>query len=308
MEAPVLDLANVQKTYKGKVEALRGISLRVAEGSIFGLLGPNGAGKSTLVKILTTIIHPTRCEGTMLGHRVGHKETLRQVGYLPEHARFPAYLNGEQVLQYAAGLAGVRLDRRRLDDLLDLVGMKETSKRTLKTYSKGMVQRIGFAQALVNDPKLVFLDEPTDGIDPAGRRVMRELMLKLREEGRTVFVNSHLLGELEVVCDSLAILKDGAVVRQGALHDLTAGTRRFEVVTAGPVGEELAARFRKDGLTVEESRVEIPGGDPDPVQPVLDALRADGSIITEVRQARQSLEDLFLESISEGEQKGRESS
>lgn len=308
MEAPVLDLANVQKTYKGKVDALRGISLRVAEGSIFGLLGPNGAGKSTLVKILTTIIHPTRCEGTMLGERVGHKATLRQIGYLPEHARFPAYLNGEQVLRYAAGLAGVRLDRQRLDDLLRLVGMKESSKRMLKTYSKGMVQRVGFAQALVNDPKLVFLDEPTDGIDPEGRRVIRELMLKLRGEGRTVFVNSHLLGELEVVCDSLAILKDGAVVRQGALHDLTAGTRRFEIVTAGPIGEEVAARLRKDGLTVEESRVEIPGGDPGPVQPVLDALRTGGSIITEVRQARQSLEDLFLESISEGGEKGRESS
>ena len=305
MGAPILDLADVRKTYKGRVEALRGISLQVFEGSIFGLLGPNGAGKSTLVKILTTIIHPTKCEGSMLGQAVGHKATLREVGYLPEHARFPAYLNGAQVLQYAAGLAGVRLSRQRQDDLLALVGMKGASERILRTYSKGMVQRIGFAQALVNDPKLVFLDEPTDGIDPEGRRVMRELMLKLREEGRTVFVNSHLLAELEVVCDSLAILKDGAVVRQGSLKDLTAGTSRFEILTRDPIGEEVAVRFRKDGLTVEGGRVEIPGGDPGPMQAVLDALRADQSIITEVRQARQSLEDLFMESIAGGEEKER---
>jgi ABC-2 type transport system ATP-binding protein len=309
MAATVLDLRNVQKIYKGRVEALRGISLQVAEGSIFGLLGPNGAGKSTLVKILTTIIHPTRCEGTMLGYPVGHKPTLRQVGYLPEHARFPAYLTGRQVIQYAAGLAGVRVNRERLRNLLKLVGMEGASERTLKTYSKGMVQRIGFAQALVNDPQLVFLDEPTDGVDPEGRRVMRELLLKLRSEGRTVFVNSHLLGELETVCDSIAILKEGSVVRQGALAELTGGSCRFEIITAGPIGEEVAERFRTKGLVVEERRVEVSGGDAEPVQPVLDALRSGGSVITEVRQVRQSLEDLFLESVAdESGRKGKESS
>jgi len=309
MAATVLDLTNVEKIYKGKVEALRGISLQVAEGSIFGLLGPNGAGKSTLVKILTTITHPTRCEGTMLGCPVGHKPTLRQVGYLPEHARFPAYLTGRQVIQYAAGLAGVRVGRERLQKLLRLVGMEQASERILKTYSKGMVQRIGFAQALVNDPRLIFLDEPTDGVDPEGRRVMRELLLELRSEGRTVFVNSHLLGKLETVCDSVAILKEGAVVRQGTLADLTAGSCRFEIITAGPIGEEVAERFRAKGLIVEERRVEVPGNEAEPVQPVIDALRSGGSVITEVRQVRQSLEDLFLESVSdESRWKGKNSS
>jgi len=235
----------------------------------------------------------------MLGYPVGHKPTLRQVGYLPEHARFQAYLTGRQVIQYAAGLAGVRVGSEHLRNLLNMVGMEGASERTLKTYSKGMVQRIGFAQALVNDPQLVFLDEPTDGVDPEGRRVMRELLLKLRSEGRTVFVNSHVLGELEAVCDSVAILKEGSVVRQGVLAELTGKSCRFEIITAGPIGEELADRLRKDGLTVEESRVEVPGGDAKPVQPVLDALRSVGATITGVRRVRQSLEDLFLESVAD---------
>ncbi len=302
MDAPVLDLTHVRKVYKGKVEALCGISLQVPQGSIFGLLGPNGAGKSTLVKILTTIIRPTKCQGTMLGQPIGHKPTLKAVGYLPEHARFPSYLTGRQVIEYVAGLSGVTVTRARIDDLLTLVGMREACERKLKTYSKGMVQRIGFAQALVNDPKLVFLDEPTDGVDPEGRRAMRELLLKLREEGRTVFVNSHLLGELETVCDALVILKQGAIVKQGKLDDLTRDTRRFEILTATPIQEEVAAKLRGGNVTVEGQRVVVPGVDPAPVQPIIDSLRGSGATITEVRQVRQSLEDLFLQTVSTGEE------
>jgi len=306
MSAPVLEVARVRKVYRGRVEALRGISLQVPEGSVFGLLGPNGAGKSTLVKILTTIIRPTACDGTMLGKPIGHKPTLSQVGYLPEHSRFPAYLNGRQVIEYSAGLAGFPLTRERVDEVLELVGMKEAGERMVKTYSKGMVQRIGFAQALVNDPKLVFLDEPTDGVDPEGRRMMRELLVRMRQEGRTVFVNSHLLGELETVCDSVVILKDGAVVKQGKLEELTAGTTRFVVMTTEAIPEELAARFRSERLSVMGNRVEVPGVDPAPVQPVLDALRGAGAIVSQVQQDRQSLEDLFLESMGRTAEKGRE--
>ena len=184
--------------------------------------------------------------------------------------------------------------------------MKEAGERMVKTYSKGMVQRIGFAQALVNDPKLVFLDEPTDGVDPEGRRMMRELLVRMRQEGRTVFVNSHLLGELETVCDSVVILKDGAVVKQGKLEELTAGTTRFVVTTTEAIPEELAARFRSERLSVMGNRVEVPGADPAPVQPVLDALRGAGAIVSQVQQDRQSLEDLFLESMGRTAEKGRE--
>ena len=300
MESPILDLTQVRKIYKGKVEALRGVSIEVPRDSIFGLLGPNGAGKSTLVKILTTIIRPTECQGSMLGQPIGHKPTLARVGYLPEHARFPSYLTGEQVIEYAAALSGVprQRARERTAELLELVGMTDARERLIETYSKGMVQRIGFAQALVNDPELVFLDEPTDGVDPAGRRDMRELLLKLRDEGRTVFVNSHLLGELETVCDSVVILKEGRVVKQGRLDDLTRDSRRFEILTAALIPAELAGKLREAGFTVESRRVAVPGADPAPVQPVLDELRSGGAVITSVRQAQQSLEDLFLESVA----------
>jgi len=295
-----VDIAGVEKTYRGGVRALQGISLRVPEGSIFGLLGPNGAGKSTLVKILTTIIRPTRCGGSLLGSPVGHKPTLRKVGYLPEHARFPAYLTGRQVIGYSAGLAGFRVNATEVDGLLELVGMAGgAEKRTIKTYSKGMVQRIGLAQALVNSPRLVILDEPTDGVDPEGRYHMRRILQKLRSDGVTVFVNSHLLGELETLCDSIAILKEGEVVRQGALSDLTSGSLRFEVVFEGGLPDEVASQIRSYGHSVGEGGITIHGGDPSPLQEVLDVLRAAGVVILEVSKSRQSLEELFMESIVE---------
>ncbi len=300
MAVCAVDISGVEKTYRGRVQALRGVSLQVPEGSIFGLLGPNGAGKSTLVKILTTIIRPTRCRGSLLGSPVGHKPTLRKVGYLPEHSRFPAYLTGRQVIGYAAGLGGVRVTSEEVDDLLDLVGMSGGAEdRAIKTYSKGMVQRIGLAQALVNSPRLVILDEPTDGVDPEGRYHMRNILQKLRDDGVTVFVNSHLLGELEALCDSIAILKEGQVVRQGALSDLTAGSRGFQVAVEGSLPEEAASRIRGLGHSVSEREITLQGADPGPLQVVLDALRAAGVVILEVRKSHQSLEDLFMESIVE---------
>lgn len=297
----VLDLAQVQKRYRGGVEALKGVSLQVKKGAIFGLLGPNGAGKSTLVKILTTIIRPTTCQGTMLGNRVGHKDTLKRVGYLPEHARFPSYLTGRQVIEYSAALSGVPKPEvpKRIERLLETVGMADAGDRPIKTYSKGMVQRIGFAQALVNDPELVFLDEPTDGVDPAGRRDMRDLLGRMREEGRTVFVNSHLLGELETVCDSVVILQGGSIVKQGTLEELTNSSRRFEIQTLEKIPSELRSKISGDGHTVEDHSVLIDGTDPAPVQPIIDALRSAGITISCIDQARQSLEDLFLETVQQ---------
>lgn len=297
----VVDLAQVRKRYRGGVEALRGVSLQVKKGAIFGLLGPNGAGKSTLVKILTTIIRPSHCEGTMLGNRVGHKATLKRVGYLPEHARFPAYLTGRQVIEYSAALAGVPKSEvpDRIKGLLETVGMSDAGDRTIKTYSKGMVQRIGFAQALVNNPELVFLDEPTDGVDPAGRRDMRDLLGRMREEGRTVFVNSHLLGELETVCDSVVILQDGSIVKQGTLEELTQSSRHFEIQTVNAIPSELRTQITQDGHKVDGHRILVEGTDPAPVQPIIDALRAAGLTIASIDQARQSLEDLFLETVEQ---------
>ena len=233
---PVIAIDDVHKTFRRRVHALRGVTMRVHEGEIFGLLGPNGAGKSTLVKILMTIIRPTKLRGTLLGRPVGHKPTLRRVGFLPEHHRFPPYLTAEQVLDYFAALSGVprRTRRHRADEMLELVGMSAWRKRRVGDFSKGMVQRIGIAQALMNDPRVLVLDEPTDGVDPVGRRDIRDLLLKLREQGRTIFINSHLLSELELVCDRVAIMVKGQVAMEGTIDDLTAPSRRYAITIDAP--------------------------------------------------------------------------
>ena len=299
----VIDIADVRKRYRGGVEALRGVSLQVPRGGIFGLLGPNGAGKSTLVKILMSIVRPTRCSGTMLGAPVGHKATLARVGYLPEHAHFPEYLKGGEVIRYVAGLAGVPSHeaKQKAGELLELVGMQDWGKHRMGTYSKGMKQRIGLAQALVNDPEIVFLDEPTDGVDPKGRLEMRNLLQRMRDEGRTVFINSHLLGELEMICDSVAIMDKGEIVRQGTIAELTEKSRRYELRTRGDLSEGLQRKLAEDGVETEGDTMSVYHRDPAPMQPILDALRAEGVTIVEMREVRQSLEELFMESVgSEG--------
>lgn len=295
-----IDICGVRKRYKGKVEALRGVDLKVKSGEIFGLLGPNGAGKSTLLKVLLTIIRPTACKGVLLGHPVGHKPTLRKVGYLPEHARFPEYLTGRQVVGYAAGLADVprKFAKKREEELLGFVGMSDWADVKMGTYSKGMKQRIGLAQALVNDPEIVFLDEPTDGVDPQGRREMRGVLNELRAQGRTVFVNSHMLGELEMVCDSVAIMSQGELLRQGSLEELTAASRRYVVDFVGALpGVCREAVERVEGVSVGEGLIEIYVDDVLEVQPVLDLLRKHDVVVSGLSATKQSLEDLFMEAV-----------
>ena len=295
----VIDISETRKRYSGGVDALRGVSLQVPRGGIFGLLGPNGAGKSTLVKILMTIVRPTRCDGTMLGQRIGHKPTLAQVGYLPEHARFPEYLKGGEVIRYVAGLAGIssRRAKVRSAELLELVGMKEWGDRKMGTYSKGMKQRIGLAQALVNDPEIVFLDEPTDGVDPKGRLEMRTILQRMRDDGRTVFINSHLLGELEMICDSVAIMDQGQLIRQGTIQELTDKSQRYEIRVGQNISNGLTEQLRRDGVEIDGDTLSVYQGTAEPMQPIIDALRAEGVTIMEMREVRQSLEELFMESV-----------
>ncbi|MBL8746269.1 MAG: ABC transporter ATP-binding protein [Phycisphaerae bacterium] len=299
-----LDLRGVSKTYRGRVHALRGIDMHVGKGEIFGLLGPNGAGKSTLVKILMTVISPTACSGHMLGAPVGHKPTLGRVGYLPEHHRFPEYLSGGQVLDFFASMARVpRADRRRrAPELLELVGMSAWAKKKVKGYSKGMRQRIGIAQTLMNDPELVLLDEPTDGVDPVGRRDIRNILLELKRRGKTVFINSHLLSELEMVCDRVAILVQGVVASQGTIESLTRGQERYEVELAdeSPVPAALPAALPSGEKIVLTGRVlSVSTADAVRVQPLLDALRGQGAVIRSVRPTRPSLEDLFMQAVTD---------
>src|SRR5436190_1945316 len=201
---PALDLESVTKTYPNGVVALDNLSMTVDRRTVFGLLGPNGAGKSTLLKVLMTLVHADECKGTLLGEPVGNMKALRRTGYLPENPVWPRHLSAEGILDLAARLYGVagRERRRRVEEMLELTGLKAWRRDRPAVYSKGMRQRLGLGYALMGDPDLIFLDEPTDGVDPIGRREMRDIILRLRERNKTVFINSHVLGELETLCDS----------------------------------------------------------------------------------------------------------
>jgi ABC-2 type transport system ATP-binding protein len=324
-----IDLRAVSKTYKGRIRALQDVSMKVGRGEVFGLLGPNGAGKSTLVKILMTIVRTRHCEGAMLGRPVGDKRTLGRVGYLPEHLRFPDYLTGAQVLEFVGGLTQTpRAERRRRSgELLDLVGMTQWAKTPVRKYSKGMKQRIGVAQALINDPDVVLLDEPTDGVDPVGRRDIREILTRMREQGRAVVLNSHMLGEVEMVCDRVAILVQGTVRAEGALDELGAAQQHYEIVTAvsddeggrraisetiesisapwgdgqAPAGWDESRNLDGVALRLSGSTAHLLTLDPAPVQKVIDALRARSLVISNVRPVRPSLEDLFIQAVEDPE-------
>lgn len=318
-----IDLSNVQKRYRGKVQALRGIDMQVRRGEVFGLLGPNGAGKSTLVKIMMTVVRPTRAAGTILGQPIGHKPTLARVGYLPENHRFPRYLTGRQTLEFFAALSFVHKDRakRRAAELLDLTGMTAWADRKVSTYSKGMMQRVGLAQAMVNDPDLIVLDEPTDGVDPVGRREIRDVMLSLKQKGTTVFINSHLLSELELICDRVAILVGGQVAQQGTIDELALGQGRYEIQLASANGSlvSLVANALNSFVTFDalppingglrgtlaaghtlelcEETLRLSTIEATDIQPVLDRLRGAGLTIRRVQPVRPTLEDLFIAAI-----------
>jgi ABC-2 type transport system ATP-binding protein len=306
-EELAIDLHDVRKRYRGKIDALRGIRMQARRGEIFGLLGPNGAGKSTLVKIMLTVVRPTTAHGTILGRPIGTHSVLRRVGYLPEKNRFPVYQTGRQAIEFAGAMCGVDAAtcRRRAEELLDLVGMSDWGAKRVSTYSKGMLQRVGIAAAMVNEPDLVVLDEPTDGVDPIGRKDIRDVLVAIRDRGTCVFLNSHLLSELEMVCDRVAILVQGEVAAQGTIEELTSESRRYEIEIDGPPPEWAeAAGLRVSEVSDEKkgtTNLVLPSAEADAVQPVLDRLRADGRVIKVLRPVRESLEDLFMRYVQDPE-------
>ncbi len=303
-----ISTVDLAKTYRGRppVEALRPLTLAVEPGETFGLLGPNGAGKTTLVKLLLGLARPTAGRATLFGRDVADPEARRTVGYLPEGHRFPPFLSARDTLELFGRMAGVDAADRpgRASELLDTVRLDGAADRPVGTFSKGMLQRLGIAQALMNRPRLVFLDEPTDGVDPVGRREIRALIERLRDDGVTVFLNSHLLSEVERVCTRVAILKDGVPIRMGTVDELTLQARAWRLVTSAlppatvdALGPALvvADEAHPDGLA--RSILTVP--DRPALNAALDRLRADGVEVEAVEPARQSLEDLFVEVVGE---------
>jgi ABC-2 type transport system ATP-binding protein len=220
--------------HRHSIVAVRDLSLRVEPGEVYGLLGPNGSGKSTTLKIILGLVSPSRGRTEIFGRDSRLVESREAVGFLPENPYFYKYLSGEETLRFfgrLCRLSGARL-KNRTDELLELVGLIKARKRRLGTYSKGMLQRIGLAQALIHEPKLLVLDEPTAGVDPAGSRQIRDLIVDLKRRGITVLLSSHLLAQAQEICDRVAILADGALVREGRLEELIAIENQTELVVA----------------------------------------------------------------------------
>ncbi|MDX1420065.1 MAG: ABC transporter ATP-binding protein [Rubricoccaceae bacterium] len=304
--------SGLAKTYAGPlgrnaVHALRPLDLAVEEGEIFGLLGPNGAGKTTLVKLLLGLARPTEGEAALFGRSIREPEARRPVGFLPENHRFPPFLTARETLRLYARLAGVPEAERaaRASTLLDRVRLVDAADRRVKTFSKGMMQRLGLAQALMSRPRLVFLDEPTDGVDPVGRREIRDLLLELRAGGTTLFLNSHLLSEIERVCTRVAILNEGRLVREGTVEALTT-TERLWRLRSTPLPPDLLAGL--DGAVTAEPGAEDPSGlaryrlavpDRPALNALLDRLRTAHVEVEAVEPLRQSLEDLFVEVVQD---------
>lgn len=267
---------DLEKSYK-TAQALAGVSISVEPGQLFGLLGPNGAGKSTLVKIGCGLVRPTRGQTEIFGHASGSAEARALFGYLAELFRFPGWLTADEVLALHQQLVGSDDGGRERSELLELVGLPHVVNRRVENMSKGMQQRLGIAQALIGSPPLLILDEPTSALDPAGRHAIRALLEELRTREVAVLLNSHLLSEVELVCDRVAILLNGVIVTEGAPDDLVGG----------------------DGVEIDTDNgvLRYPNATRTDVPTIVEGLVADGALIYEVRTARRTLEEVYLEAV-----------
>jgi ABC-2 type transport system ATP-binding protein len=299
----VIHTGNLVKHY-GKVHALKGVTLNVEKGHIYGLLGQNGAGKTTLIKILLGITKPTDGEARLLDEPVGTTGVRKRVGYLPEDHRFPDYHTGNSLLEFYGSLIGMtRTDRKkRIPEMLELVGILGRKDYKIRTYSKGMKQRLGLAQAMMHNPEVIFLDEPTDGVDPVGRREIRAIMTQLKEQGKTIFLNSHLLGEVELICDRVGILQKGRMIREGDIASLTQQHGLF-VIGLAPGQRFPRDEVAKMGYMVDSTgeHWEVGLRDGQTIDPVVDLLRTQGLNLRHLTEKRQTLEDLFLETVEAAE-------
>jgi ABC-2 type transport system ATP-binding protein len=301
----VVETWNLNKIYRTgfwlnqKVQSLTNCSLSVQQGETFGLLGPNGAGKTTLLKILLGVIRPTNGRAVLLGKPIGDRATKQRVGYLPENAYFYDFLTAWEFLTFVGGLFQISkpILNKRIATTFDLVGLdqKTVKKKQLRQYSKGMLQRVGMAQALINDPELVFLDEPMSGLDPLGRYQVREIILSLKEQGKTIFFNSHILTDVEQICDRIAILARGELLCVGSLEEILGRADVYQVIIKGGEAEQLKQWIT--GLTLVEGlwHGQV-NGDP---QALIDHLPTLDAQLISVNLARASLEEYFIRQLKE---------
>ncbi|MBE9046246.1 ABC transporter ATP-binding protein [Pleurocapsales cyanobacterium LEGE 10410] len=300
---PVVQTWGLGKTYRTgfwmnqKIKSLQNCSLSIYPGETFGLLGPNGAGKTTLLKTLLGIVRPTAGRAVIFGKPIGDRSVKQKIGYLPENAYLYDFLTAWEFLEFIAGLFQIpkAKQRQRIAELLDLVGLAQATarKKKLKQYSKGMLQRVGMAQALINDPEIVFLDEPMSGLDPMGRYRMREIVLSLKQQGKTIFFNSHVLSDIEQICDRIAFLALGELICQGSLDELLGTSDVYQAVVAGANSETLTPWMtnltQENNLWHGQLKVE-------PNRFVTHLDRVEAQLIS-INQARPSLEEFFMQQL-----------
>lgn len=297
------DLTKVFRTLTGKaVTAVSGLNLRVPVGDVFGFLGPNGAGKTTTLQLLLGNMRPTGGTAFLFGHPVGDPEIRRLVGYLPEKFQFHDFLTAEEFLDFHARLHGLpaRLRRQRVDAVLEFVGLQQRRRSKLREFSRGMLQRLGLAQALLNEPRLVILDEPTSALDPLGRRAVRDLIVQLKAQGVTVFLNSHLLSEVEMTCDTVAIINRGRLLFQGQLRELLQVPTQLDirVQNPSPQWQRIAAAFGEI-VAVNGDVLSVRTRDENAVPDLVVALVNAGARLLSVVPKRLSLEDLFVQVVTD---------
>ncbi|MEO7663487.1 MAG: ABC transporter ATP-binding protein [Candidatus Limnocylindrales bacterium] len=296
--APIVDVANLRKRY-GRVDALSGLTMTVNPGELFGFLGPNGAGKTTTVKLLLGLARPTSGGGRVLGAPLGDREARRRIGYLPELFRYQPWLRAHEVLRLHADLMGLPAMGRRkaFDDVLGLVGLADRASHSVSSFSKGMQQRLGLGVALLGDPALVILDEPTSALDPIGRMDVRSILRHARDRGAAVFLNSHLLTEVEQVCDRIAIVDRGRVVAEGPL-DAVLGESATRITVDGLAPAGLAELVRFGAMHLDGRILTVPSLLDERVPDLVVALVGMGVRVHAIASGRESLEERFLELVS----------
>ncbi len=303
-EAPiVVQIDNLRKVYRTgfwmnrRIESLKGVSITVRRGETFGLLGPNGAGKTTLLKSLLGLVRPTAGNGQLLGAKLGDRATHQRIGYLPENPYFYDYLTGWEFLKFSAGIFGIpgKVQKERIVQLLDLVGLAQSAakKKQMRQYSKGMLQRVGMAQALINDPDLVFLDEPMSGLDPLGRVQIREIIQTLKAQGKTIFFNSHVLADVEQICDRVAILAQGNLLCTGALDELLGTTNLYAVKGRGG-NLDLLGQWLDDLEVLEDHWQGHLARNP---QDFMASMQLMGAQLIAMNLARPTLEEFFVQQL-----------
>ncbi|MFA5010318.1 MAG: ABC transporter ATP-binding protein [Ignavibacteria bacterium] len=304
----VIEINSLTKHFPGKkfsgdkIKALEKVSFNVGSGEIFGLLGPNGAGKTTLVKILLGITFATNGNAKLFDKPVTNVRNKKRIGYLPENHRFPNYLSGEQVIDYFGRLSGLTksdLDKKTYK-YLKIVGMDQWGTTKIKKYSKGMLQRLGLAQAMINDPDLIFLDEPTDGVDPIGRKEIRDVLLELKSQGKTIFLNSHLLSEIELICDKVAILNKGELIEVGSVADITTSSNKYIFITSD-LSEDIMNKILTEykGTLHGKNEFECIINSVEDVNKIIDYLRSSNVLIHGVYKEKNSLESMFINLIEQ---------